>query len=52
MFNPKDYDEDVFLYVKCSEEGLAVKFETKYDWQFENKFKSFSLEAFISWLIS
>ena len=46
------YDEDVFLCIKCSEEGLAVKFETKYDWQFEDKFKSFSLEAFISWLIS
>ena len=46
-----EYSEDVYLYVKCTDDALSIKFETKYDWQFEKKYKEFSFDAFVKWLI-
>lgn len=46
-----EYSDDVYLYIKCTDDALSVKFETKYDWQFENKYKEFSFDDFVKWLI-
>ena len=46
-----EYCDDVYLYVKCTVDALSIKFETKYDWQFEKKYKEFSFENFVKWLI-
>lgn len=47
-----EYCDDVYLYIRCTDDALSIKFETKYDWQFERKYKEFSFETFVKWLIN
>lgn len=47
-----ELSEDFYLYLSISEDIIKVKLSTKYGWQFERKYKDFSVFEFIHDLMS